>query len=93
MINLKEELEDFTYRERKLHTTDIFQHPKRVHKFLQNPRLREVVQAISSPHEQILALAEGFWNSGYHNFLDAGGFYDPEFTKFSGHCHQFSPLL
>lgn len=88
MFSLKKELTDFNYREVEVDLKSLF------------PRL-DIVDVSNrfkhlesdNPHETILAVIKDLWNGGYDYVLENHGFWDKGYSKFSGHCHQCTPIL
>ncbi len=85
MLTLQKEFLDFTYREISVPLRTFF--PK-----LQLLRQFEHCRD-PNPHQTILNVIRDLWNGGYEQFLDKNGFWDEAYAKFSGHCHQCTPIL
>ncbi|HLC85898.1 MAG TPA: hypothetical protein VJG30_01265 [Candidatus Nanoarchaeia archaeon] len=88
MFNLKKELKDFDYREVEVDFKSLF--PNLNISDVSN-RFRHL--KTDDPHETILAVIKDLWNGGYDYVLGNHGFWDAEYSKFSGHCHQCTPIL
>lgn len=90
-MNLHEKLRDFEYEEIELPTHEIF--PKLNFKeFTEQYGLVDLVKVNKNPHKIILQILTTFWDEVYAQFLEKYGFYDQKYIKFSGHCHQISPI-
>lgn len=88
MTSLNEELMNFDYHEINLDLKDIF--PK--------INVAEIKQEFyhlkdDNPHQTILNVAKELWTNGYDSILKKYGFWDEKYQKFSGHCHQCTPVL
>lgn len=44
-------------------------------------------------HQTVYAVARELWNGHYGAILSEHGFWDSTYAKFSGHCHQCTPVL
>lgn len=88
----KEELLDFNYREETIPIVDVFPRFNNAD-FRQRTRGGNYDHRHASPHRIILDLSADMWKGGYEYFLDEYGFYDAKYLKFSGHCHQMSPIM
>ncbi len=87
-MDLGRELLNFSYREKKTAWKDIFP----------NVKMKEVQDDFAAlntgtVHETILNTASQLWDGGYDAFLAKYGFFEKEYSAFSGHCHQCTPIL
>jgi len=67
-------------------------------KFFPNLNIEKIRQQFfrfksADPHQTIYAVSRELWNGGYDNILAEHGFWDKAYAKFSGHCHQCTPIL
>lgn len=84
-LNLQKEFMDFQYREISVPLRKFFPD-------LQATRPFEHCRD-ANPHQTILNVIRYLWEGGYASFIDKNGFWDPAYAKFSGHCHQCTPIL
>ena len=88
MLRIESQLSNHFYREISVSPADLFPQWKEMqvlHEFLS---LKD-----RNPHQTILNIAAALANGGYDLFLQQNGFWDSNFAKYSGHCHQCSPIL
>jgi hypothetical protein len=84
MMNLQKELLDFQYRELSVPLRDLF------------PNLQTSAvpfASVGNPHQTILNVIRDLWTGGYDSFLQKNGFWENQYSSFSGHCHQCTPIL
>lgn len=84
-MNLQKEFLNFNYREIIVPLRIFF--PK-LHSVRRFEHCRD-----RNPHQTILNVIRDLWNGGYDSFLEQNGFWDKAYEKFSGHCHQCTPIL
>lgn len=88
MVNIEKELMNFDYREIELDLKDLFPEID----------LEDVKKSFSSlvsddPHQTVFNIAEELWNGGYSEVLEKHSFWDGRYKRFTGHCHQCTPIL
>jgi len=88
MVNVKQELMNFSYRELNVNWKDLF------------PRINfDLVRTDftrfqnSNPHQTIFDVAKELWDGKYESVLKENGFWDTDYPTFGGHCHQCTPVL
>ncbi len=88
MVNLAQELLNFSYRELSVSLQDIF--PK-----LNLDAVRSQFNHLKGkdPHRTVYNVSRELWNGGYASILENYGFWDEKYSTFSGHCHQCTPVL
>jgi|SRR3989344_24409 len=81
-------LREFSYREETVPLKEIFPEMD-VDDFKSTFKYRTVI----NDHLEIFDTAVRLWKAGYPYILGRYGFHDSDYKKFSGHCHQITPML
>lgn len=87
-MNLHAELLNFDYREMEVPFSILF---PRVDMAKVNSSFAHLKS--DNPHQTILNVARELWDGHYEKLMDDFGFWDKAYEKFSGHCHQCTPVL
>ena len=88
MIDLSKEIFNLNYREIEVPLRSLFPNLN-----LDSIEIRFKHLKKTNPHETIYLVARALSEGGYDLVLNEQGFWNPEFSKFTGHANQCAPIL
>ncbi len=88
MVDVSQELMDFSYRELSVDMQSIFPRLD-----IESVRQKFSHLKVNNLHQTAFNVSRELANGGYDWIFDNFGFHEAEYQTFSGHCHQCTPAL